>query len=123
MAAALAAAERRRSTLKADVMATPVNSGVRGTGKRSLEKNAMGELSTITTSASSNEKVTPDPKQIRVNPSSSPLPARELFGGEPSESDIPADPATESSASMPDDANVNNAEGLADAMIFKHVCA
>lgn len=94
-------------------MATPVNSGVRGSGKRSLEKNSMGELSTTTTSASSGEKVTPDPKQIRVNPLSSPLTARELFAGEPSGSGIPTN-----SASVPDDTHVNTAAGWADIMFL-----
>ena len=66
MAAALAAAQRRRSELLGGaehvaVPATPVTKG-----KRSLPKKE-GDLGSSSTSASAlTEKVTPDPKSIRV---------------------------------------------------------
>ena len=86
MAAALAAAERRRNSMsdQAAVLSTPT---VRVTGKRSLPPKNVATPSTATTSASSAEKVTPDPKQIRVSTGSSsdvPLPSpRVLFEAAP----------------------------------------
>ena len=82
LAAALAAAQHRKSQLRGTTASTPqepVATPARS-GKRQLPPKVTLESPNVSTGAgSSRDKVTPDPKQIRVGPSPS-IPASETVG-------------------------------------------